>query len=115
VLPKCNYSRQTEWIAYADEADLLNVAVFGCTAKEWRLSNPELAKKNNIRDFASVNELTVLSNLENHNAELNKDGKEKQERFTILSEIAKYQITILDEAERMRKGKNQSISMKDGS
>jgi hypothetical protein len=45
VLPQSNYTKQTEWIAYADEADLLNVALFGCTAKEWRKANPELAKK----------------------------------------------------------------------
>jgi hypothetical protein len=106
---KSNYSKQTEWIAYADEADLLNVAVFGCTAKEWRLANPELSKKNNIRDFASINQLTVLSNLETHNAELNKEGKPKKERFAILSEIAKYQLSILDEAERMKQMKDRVI------
>jgi hypothetical protein len=112
VLPKSSYSKQLEWIVYADEADLLNVAVFGCTAKAWREANPELAKKNNIRDFASVNELTVLSNLETHNAELNKEGRTKQERFAILLEIAKYQISILDEAEKMKTGK-KTINQKD--
>ena len=44
VLPQSNYAKNTEWIAYADEADLLNVALFGCTAKAWRDANPELAK-----------------------------------------------------------------------
>ena len=102
ALPKTNYSKQTEWIAYADEADLLNVALFSCTASEWRKANTELAKHSNIRDFASINELTVLSNLETHNAELIKEGKSKLERFRILSEIARYQIAILDEAERMK-------------
>jgi len=102
VLPKTNYTKQTEWIAYADEADLLNVALFSCTAGEWRKANPELAKNSNIRDYASINELTVLSNLETHNAELIKEGKTKAERFKTLLEIARYQITILDEAERMK-------------
>jgi len=101
VLPKSDYTKQTEWLAYADEADLLNVALFGCTAKQWRDENPELAKKSNIRDFASVNQLTVLSNLETHNAELIKVGTVKTERFQALLEIARYQIAVLDEAESM--------------
>jgi hypothetical protein len=107
VLPQSNYTKQTEWIAYADEADVLNVALFGCTAKEWRTANSELAQNSNIRDYASVNELTVLSNLETHNAELVKDGRPKTERFRILYEIAKYQISILDEAERMKSNRQR--------
>ncbi|MBA1334645.1 MAG: hypothetical protein HPY66_2549 [Firmicutes bacterium] len=102
VLPKSDYTKQTEWLAYADEADLLNVALFGFTARQWREANPELAKKNNVRDFATINELTVLSNLETHNAELIKSGKDKQERFKILLGIAKYQLSVLDEAEKMK-------------
>ena len=102
ILPRSDYVKQTEWLAYADEADLLNVALFGCTAKQWRQANEELAKKNNIRDLASINELTVLSNLETHNAELIKEGKSKEERFRILLEIARYQISILDEADKMK-------------
>ena len=74
VLPQSSYTKNTEWLAYADEADLLNVALFGCTAKAWRDANPELAKSSNIRDYASIAELTVLSNLETHNAELIKAG-----------------------------------------
>ena len=74
-----------------EEADILNVALFGFTAKAWREANPELAKKNNVRDFATINELTVLSNLESHNAQMLREGKEKGERFKILQEIAEYQ------------------------
>lgn len=66
-----------------EEADILNVALFGFTAKAWREANPELAKKNNVRDFATINELTVLSNLESHNAQMLREGKEKGERFKI--------------------------------
>ena len=102
VLPQSNYTVSTEWLAYADEADLLNVALFGCTAKAWRDANPELAKSGNIRDFASIAELTVLSNLETHNAELIKGGVSKAERFKTLREIAQYQLRVLSEAERIR-------------
>lgn len=102
VLPQSSYSKSTEWLAYADEADLLNVALFGCTAKEWREANPEFAKHNNIRDYASIPELTVLSNLETHNAELIKSGMLKAERFERLREIAQYQLRVLAEAERIK-------------
>lgn len=102
VLPQSSYTKSTEWLAYADEADLLNAALFGCTAKEWREANPELAKHNNIRDYASIPELTVLSNLETHNAELIKSGMPKAERFARLREIAQYQLRVLAEADRIR-------------
>ena len=64
LIPSENYKENLEWLAYAVEADVLNVALFGFTANAWRDENPELAKKNNVRDFASINELIVLSNLE---------------------------------------------------
>lgn len=102
VLPQSSYTKSTEWLAYADEADLLNAALFGCTAKEWREANPELAKHNNIRDYASIPELTVLSNLETHNAELIKSGMPKAERFERFREIAQYQLRVLAEADRIR-------------
>lgn len=102
VLPRSNYTKTNEWIAYADEADLLNVALFGCTAKEWRDSNPEIAKTGNIRDFASISELTVISNLETHNAEMIKQGIEKSERFKQLQGIAQYQLHVLAEAEKIK-------------
>ena len=98
LIPKGNYKDNLEWLAYAEEADLLNVALFGFTAKAWREANPELAKRNNMRDFASINELTVLSNLETHNATMVREGKDKVERFKILKEIAEYQLNVLNEA-----------------
>ena len=70
--------------------------------KKWRELNPSLAKNSNVRDYASINELTVLSNLELHNAELIKEGKSKEERFKILNEIAKYQLDILNNAEKIK-------------
>lgn len=96
-------SKQTEWILYAEEADLLNVALFGCTAKQWREANSELVKKNkNIRDFATINQLAVLSNLETHNAELIKENVDKIERFYKLTTIATYQLNILNNADRLK-------------
>lgn len=102
VLPQSNYTKNTEWLAYADEADLLNVALFGYTAKAWREANPTLAKNSNIRDYASIAELTVLSNLETHNAELIKSRMEKKERFEALRQIAQYQLRVLAEAEKIK-------------
>lgn len=102
VLPQSNYTKNTEWLAYADEADLLNVALFGCTAKAWREANPTLAKNSNIRDYASIAELTVLSNLETHNAELIKSRMEKKKRFEALRQIAQYQLRVLAEAEKIK-------------
>ena len=64
--------------------------------------NPELAKKSNVRDFATINELTVRSNLESHNAQIIKEGKRKKERFKILQEIAAYQLNILNTAEQIK-------------
>ena len=103
IVPNCNYQENLQWLPYAEEADVLNVALFGFTAKAWRDANPELAKNSNVRDYATINELTVLSNLETHNAQMIREGKEKAERFEILKEIAEYQMRILDTAENINK------------
>ncbi len=98
ILPEKNYDKDKDWVIYAEEADLLNVALFHCTAKDWRLANPEYAKKGmNIRDIASINELAVLSNLESLNAEMIKSEISKESRYLRLKEIATYQLTILNE------------------
>ena len=101
LLDNCYY-KDSKWLKDAEEADILNVALFNTTAKKWREFNPSLAKNSNVRDYASINELTVLSNLESHNAELIKEGKSKEERFEILNEIAKYQLDILNNAEKIK-------------
>ena len=98
---KCNYREDLQWLPYAEEADLLNVALFGFTAKAWRDANPELAGKSNVRDYATINELTVLSNLESHNAQMIREGKGKMDRFMSLKEIAEYQLRVLNEAEKI--------------
>lgn len=103
ILPDVDYYKNREWLKYAEEADILNVALFNTTAKKWRELNPKMSQSSNIRDYATINELTVLSNLESHNAELIKNGKSKEERFDILCEIAKYQLNILNNAEHIKK------------
>ena len=80
-------------IIYAEEADVLNVAMFGMTAKQWREANPEL--KGNIRDYATINELICLSNMENINAVLINEGVSQGERLVKLNQIAIQQMQIL--------------------
>jgi len=103
ILPKKNYTKNIEWISYAEEADLLNVALFNCTAKDWREANPDLTKKGmNIRDIASINELAILSNIESMNAEMIRKGVPKKERFKQLNEIAQYQLNVLNKADYLK-------------
>ena len=110
ILAKANYIIHTDAIKnnivpnltdkqknfiYAEEADVLNVALFGITAKEWRTQNPELADNGNIRDYTDLLHLIILNNLENINAELIKKEIAQKERLITLNEIAKNQIEIL--------------------
>ena len=88
-------------IIYANEADVLNVAMFGITAQQWRDSNPEL--KGNIRDYASINELICLSNMENLNAVFIEQGIPQPERLKKLNEIAIHQMSILESGDIDRK------------
>ena len=81
-------------IIYAEEADVLNVAMFGMTAKQWREANPSL--KGNIRDYATINELICLSNMENINAVLINDGMPQGERLVKLNQIAIQQMQVLE-------------------
>ena len=110
ILTKANYLIQTDAIKnnivpmltekqkrfiYAEEADVLNVALFGMTAKEWREANPNLSDKGNIRDYADLLHLIILNNLENTNAELIKMGIIQSERLVILNESARRQMEVL--------------------
>lgn len=80
---------------YADEADVLNIAMFGMTARQWHEQNPD--KKGNIRDYASINELICLSNMENLNAVFINDGMPQSERLIKLNQIAIQQMRILED------------------
>ena len=110
VLAKVNYAVHTGAIksiivptltekqkkfVYAEEADVLNVALFGMTAKEWRESNPEIAGKGNIRDYTDLLHLVILNNLENINAELIDMKMPQNERLVRLNNIARKQMKIL--------------------
>ena len=79
---------------YADEADMLNVAMFGKTAREWREENPDL--KGNIRDYATINQLICLSNMENLNAVFINEGLVQSERLVKLNKIAIQQMKVLE-------------------
>ena len=95
ILPKLNISQMKQGLVYASEADLLNMVLFDCTAKQWQEANPELAKTMNIRDTATINQLIVLSNIESLNAELIKQGISKEDRFAILRRTAEEQLAVL--------------------
>lgn len=88
---------QQKSFIYADEADMLNVAMFGKTAKQWQEENPGL--KGNIRDYASINQLICLSNMENLNSVFINDGLEQSERLTKLNKIAIQQMKVLENFE----------------
>ena len=110
VLAKANYIIHTDAIkniivptlsekqkkfVYAEEADILNVALFGMTAKEWRENNPEIADNGNIRDNTDLLHLVILNNLENINAELIEQKISQRERLIRLNNIARKQVELL--------------------
>lgn len=110
ILSKVNYIVQTDAIKnyivptltekqknyiYANEADVLNVALFGITAKEWRENNPKLSKNGNIRDYTDLLHLVILNNLENTNAELIRKEIPQKERLISLNESARNQMRVL--------------------
>lgn len=96
LIPQELTSQQKSFI-YADEADMLNVAMFGKTAKQWREENPGL--NGNIRDYASINQLICLSNMENLNSVFINDGVEQSERLAKLNKIAIQQMKVLENVE----------------
>jgi hypothetical protein len=87
-------------IIYANEADVLNVALFGMTAKQWREANSDL--KGNIRDYATINELICLSNMENINAVFINEGLTQSDRLIKLNRIAIQQMSVLQEVENRK-------------
>jgi hypothetical protein len=96
IIPQLNISKDKEWLIYAEEADLLNKAVFGVTSKQWKQENTELSLQGfNLRDVADLHQLTVLSNLESYNAILVKQGVSKEERLVVLYDTAVSQLKSL--------------------
>lgn len=113
-LSKINYPLQTEAIkenilprlakkdqpfAYSSEADMINLIIFGLTARQWRESQPDA--KGNIRDHASLIELTVLANLESFNAQLIKVGASQEARFEALANMAHFQLGVFAQDKRL--------------
>ena len=94
IIPEEVTSQQAS-IIYANEADVLNVAMFGMTAKQWRDANSD--KKGNIRDYATINELICLSNMENLNAVFIDQGMTQSERLVKLNQIAIQQMRVLED------------------
>ena len=86
-------TKEQIYFTYATEADLLNVALFGITASEWRKNNKEL--KGNMRDYASIEQLLILANIESYNAMLIEQGYKQHERIVLLNNMAKTQIKAL--------------------
>jgi hypothetical protein len=99
LIPKELSKEQINFI-YASEADVLNVALFGITAKEWREANPDL--KGNIRDYATINELICLSNMENLNAVFINEELPQANRLIKLNQIAIQQMSVLQEVENRK-------------
>ncbi len=100
LIPKEITKQQTSFV-YANEADLLNVALFGITAKEWRDNNPD--KDGNIRDYATLEQLVVLSNMESINALLIRQGLTQNERLIQLNKVAITQMKSLLESNTIKK------------
>lgn len=96
VIPSLNVDKDKEWIVYANEADILSVAVFGYTAKQWKEANPKLHLQGlNMRDVADAHQLLVLSNLEGYNAILMQKGFDKYQRLIELRKASVQQLTSL--------------------
>lgn len=102
LIPKLTESQKS--YAYVSEADILNVALFGMTAKEWKDKNPNVS--GNMRDYANILQLVILSNLENVNAELINQGMEQSKRLERLNEIAKKQFQTLQNSKSIEKIEN---------
>lgn len=95
ILPELTAEQKS--FVYADEADLLNVVLFGLTAKEWREQNK--GKKGNIRDYAGIKQLLVLSNMESYNAILIHQGQPQEQRMSLLRDFALQQLHTLEKLE----------------
>ena len=100
LIPQAITKQQANFV-YANEADLLNVALFGATAKEWREKNPD--EKGNIRDFATLEQLVVLSNMESINALLIQQGMPQSDRLIQLNKVAITQMKSLLASNTMKK------------
>ena len=100
IVPKLTEAQKK--FVYAEEADVLNVALFGMTAKEWRERNPKLAKNGNIRDYTDLLHLVILNNLQNTNAELIEEKIPQGERLVRLNHSARRQMRVLKDNKNIK-------------
>ncbi|MCE7067617.1 KilA-N domain-containing protein [Dyadobacter sp. CY326] len=92
IIPHAGYTKAKEWLLYADEADLLNIAMWGCTARDWKQANPQrVSQGENIRDMASINDLAILSNIESLNSILISQRLSKTDRLRFLAHTVEQQ------------------------
>jgi hypothetical protein len=108
-IPQERLPKEKEGIIYADEAEILNFAVFGFSAKQWKETNPDLVLKGqNLRDFASMNELLVLTNMESLNSIMLASEMKKADRINELRRLAKQQLESLNKVDFQKSLKRQS-------
>lgn len=102
LIPLKNLPKDKEGVVYAEEADLLYVAMYGYTSKQWRENNPELALKgHNLRDYADTHQLIVLNNLETFNAELIRNGIQIRDRLVLLRKAAIQQLKSIGKSKQI--------------
>ena len=100
IIPNSKFPEDKKWVEYAEEADLLNLALFGYTAKQWKESNPQQALNGkNMRDFSSITDLLIMSNLETLSAQLIQTNLTKQQRFAYLKKMADEQRQTFDKVD----------------
>lgn len=100
IIPNSKFPEDKKWIEYAEEADLLNLALFGYTAKQWKESNPQHALSGkNMRDFSSITDLLIMSNLETLSAQLIQTNLTKQQRYDYLKKMADEQRQTFDKVD----------------
>lgn len=106
LIPPRIAEAQKAGFVYANEADLLNLALFGVTAKQWKTTNPDL--RGNLRDHATAEQLLVMANLENLNAHLIREGLSHDERLQKLNDVAIHQMTLLAASRKVERLKKLS-------
>jgi hypothetical protein len=114
LLPALNLEKEAEWLIYAEEADILNYALFNKKARDWKSENPEKAKAGYIRDFAGVRELIVMANLESFNSRMIKEKIPREIRLQKLREQAISELSSLEKIKNISGNKNILFSKIDG-
>jgi hypothetical protein len=109
IIPKLELGKNEEWLIYAKEADILNYALFGKTAKKWREENPTLPENTNIRDYATIAELVVLANMESSNAKMIADGLNKEQRLKELNKQARRELLSLENLHKISDKQNNNL------